>query len=143
MIQRIQSFWLLCASVCGFASLKFSFFTGNVNEVNNGVAAATKYIELNGFSNIPLTILTITIAIVCLIAIFLYKNRKLQMRLCFAGVLVEAIVLTLYYKESAKYILGTYSLASLLQLLILLFLILSIKGINNDNKIIAESDRLR
>ena len=143
MIQRIQSFWLLCASVCGFASLKFSFFTGNVNEVNNGVAAATKYIELNGFSNIPLTILTITIAIVCLIAIFLYKNRKLQMRLCFAGVLVEAIVLTLYYKESAKYILGTYSLASLLQLLILLFLILSITGINNDNKIIAESDRLR
>lgn len=143
MIQRIQSFWLLCASVCGFASLKFSFFTGNVNEINNGVAAATKYIELNGFSNIPLTILTITIAIVCLIAIFLYKNRKLQMRLCFAGVLIEAIVLTLYYKESAKYILGTYSLASLLQLLILVFLILSIKGINNDNKIIAESDRLR
>ena len=143
MIQRIQSFWLLCASVCGFASLKFSFFTGNVNEINIGVAAATKYIELNGFSNIPLTILTITIAIVCLIAIFLYKNRKLQMRLCFAGVLIEAIVLTLYYKESAKYILGTYSLASLLQLLILVFLILSIKGINNDNKIIAESDRLR
>jgi hypothetical protein len=42
-----------------------------------------------------------------------------------------------------SFITGTYALTSILQVLILVFLSLAIRGINHDNKLIRDSDRLR
>ncbi|HPH84377.1 MAG TPA: DUF4293 family protein [Ferruginibacter sp.] len=145
MLQRIQSIWLLLASVCSFAGLKFFFYSGKVNEVSsNAVNGASTYVTLNGFQNIYITVLTIAIGILALIIIFLYKNRNFQMRLCAIGIGLEAILIYLYYQEvSTLFIQGSYSITALLQAAIILFFILAIRGIARDNKLIRDSNRLR
>jgi hypothetical protein len=145
MLQRIQSIWLLLAAICSFAGLKFFFYSGQVNEVSStAVNGASTYVTLNGFQNIYLTVLSIAIGILALIIIFLYKNRNFQMRLCAIGILLEAILIYLYYREvSTLFIHGSYSLTALLQVAVLVFFMLAIKGIANDNKLIRDSNRLR
>ncbi len=143
MIQRLQSIWLLLASACAFAGLKFFFFTGNISEIKEGSATINQYLAINGFENIYLTIVTVSIAVMSILAIFLYKNRGLQIRICVAGMLLESLLLYLYYQETKKCIEGAYSLTSLLQVFVMIFLFLAIKGISKDNKIIKESNSLR
>lgn len=138
MLQRIQSIWLLLASACAFISLKMPFYSGT----NSANIASYR---LMGTENFALMLLTIAIGIIALFTIFLYSNRKIQMRLCILGILLEGLLIFLYYKETTKFVVntGTYSLTSILQVLILVFFFLAIRGISHDNKIIRESNRLR
>ncbi|MEO6668455.1 MAG: DUF4293 domain-containing protein [Ferruginibacter sp.] len=138
MIQRIQSIWLLLASACAFVTLKVPFYSGTN-------AANVPSYRLMGTENFLLMLLTIAIGIIALFTIFLYSNRTLQMRLCLLGILLEGLLIFLYYKETTTFIAGTgtFSLTAVLQVLILIFFILAIRGINRDNKIIKESNRLR
>ena len=138
MIQRIQSIWLLLASACAFISLKVPFYSGT-NAVN-----VPSY-RLMGTENFTLMLLTIAIGVTALFSIFLYSNRKLQIRLCILGILLEGFLIYLYYRETTTFIAGTgtFSLTAILQLLILIFFFLAIRGISKDNKIIKESNRLR
>ena len=130
MIQRIQTIWLLLASACAFISLKVPFYSGT-NSQN-----VPSY-RLLGTENFYLMLLTIAIGVIALITIFLYGNRKLQLRLCILDILLEGLLIFLYYKETTTFIAGTgtYSLTSILQVLVLLFLFLAMRGIGNDNKI--------
>ncbi len=139
MLQRIQTIWLFLAAVCAFLGFQFAFYSGTFtqNDVVNG------FKKLNGTSNVQLIIATTAVAVVALLAIFLYKNRKLQLRLCLAGILLEAILIFLYYTEVKKFTDGDYSLTALLQGCTLLFFMLAARGIRNDDKIIKESNRLR
>jgi uncharacterized membrane protein YidH (DUF202 family) len=136
MIQRIQSLWLLLAAACAFAGFKFSYFTGNKT-------TDTLLHELNATSNLLLMITTIAVAVLALINIFLFKNRKLQLRLCVLGILLEALLIFLYYRETTNFVKGTLSLTAILQLIIMLALVLAARGINKDSKIVKDSDRLR
>ena len=138
MLQRIQSIWLLLASACALISLKMPFYSGT-NSAN-----VPSY-RLLGTENFYLMLLTMAIGVIALISIFLYSNRRLQMRLCILDVLLEGLLIFLYYKETTKFIAGTgtYSFTAILQALVLIFLFLAIRGINHDNKIIKESNRLR
>ncbi len=142
MIQRIQTIWLLAAAVLSFAGLRFPFYTGNVTIVKDGVSTQT-LVSIDGFSNLYITVLTIAIGVMATIAIYLYKNRGLQIRLCIIGILLELGTMYLYYKETLSVSQGTYALSSLLQVGVLSFLFLAIKGISKDNKIIRESNSLR
>jgi uncharacterized membrane protein len=139
MLQRIQTIWLFLASVSAFLGFKFAYYSGTVpeNETTN------IFKKINSTTNIPLIIVTTAIAVLALITIFLYKNRKLQLRLCIGGILLEALLIFLYYSEIKKFTVGTYSLTALLQGCIVLFFFLAAKGISNDEKIIKESNRLR
>ncbi len=136
MIQRIQSVWLLLASACAFLSLKMPFYSGTTKD---GIPSH----ELLGMDNFYLMMLTIAVGVIAFISIFLYSNRKLQMRLCILDILLEAGLLFLYYKKVTTYLEGTYSLTAILQVLVLIFLILAARGINRDAKIIRDSNRLR
>jgi hypothetical protein len=142
MIQRIQTIWLLLIAACAFASLKLPFYSGNVEMLTENIAKA-EYHQLTGTETIPLIILTTSVGVLSLITIFLYNNRKLQMRLCLTGLLIELAVLFLYYRELNKYTQGTFSLTSVLQILIVLLFLFAYRGIYKDNKIVKESDRLR
>jgi len=139
MLQRIQTIWLFLAAVCAFLGFEFAFYSGTISE--NDIVNGFK--KLNGTSNVQLIVATTAVAVVALLAIFLYKNRKLQLRLCLAGILLEAILIFLYYTEVKKFTAGTYSLAALLQACTLLFFVMAARGIRNDEKIIKESSRLR
>jgi len=78
-----------------------------------------------------------------LITIFLYKNRPLQLKLSIVAVVIQALVLFLYYNETSGFIKGTLSFTAIIQVLVPLFFLLAAKGISKDEKIIKESNRLR
>ena len=136
MIQRIQSIWLLLASVCAFAGYKFSYYSGT--KVNDILLQ-----ELNATSTLLLMITTIAVGVLALITVFLFKNRTLQLRLCVLGILLEAVLIFLYYREVKTFSQGTYSLTAILHSVIVLAFFLAARAINKDEKMIKDSDRLR
>jgi Domain of unknown function (DUF4293) len=136
MIQRIQSVWLLLAAACAFAGFKFSYYSGN--KINDTVLH-----ELDATSTMLLMITTVAVAVLALITIFLFKKRTLQLRLCVLGILLEAVLIFLYYREVRFFVQGTYSLTAILHSIIVLAFVLAARGINNDAKLLKESNRLR
>src|SRR5690606_37977472 len=93
MIQRIQSIYLFLASLALF--LLFVFPLANVFDVTGAkriTITGIYEIAENGLiqkeSFILLTIVTVILAIIPLILIFLYKNRKKQMILVYVTVIL-------------------------------------------------------
>ena len=136
MIQRIQSVWLLLAAGCAFLSIKLPYYSGT-----NAKAVASY--ELNGNENLLLLCTTVITGTLAFITIFLFKKRTLQLRLCVLGILLEAIVIFLYYREVTTFTQGTYSLWAILHSLIVIFFMLAARAINKDEKLIKDSNRLR
>ena len=137
MIQRIQSIWLLLAAFCVFLTLKFSTYVGT----NRDLIPSS---FLNGIATLPLIFVTLAVGILTFITIFLYKNRKLQLRLAILALLLETGLLFLYYKEIQTYIgKGTFSITAILHAAVIILLILAARDINSDNKLIKDSNRLR
>lgn len=140
MLQRLQSVWLLLASLLAFTTLKLSFFSGNIL-VNN----AKEYQRFTAMSSIPLMILTVGVAFASLITIFLFKDRKLQMKINAAILAVSLINIVLAYLQTGNFIVNewTYDLTSLIYLAIPIFLIFSLRGIYKDEQLVKSIDRLR
>lgn len=136
MLQRIQSIWLLLAAACAFLSFQFPFYTG----VNKDLIPSA---VLDGKTTIPIILATAAVGIIALICIFLYKNRKLQLRLTVLCIALEALLIFLYYNQVKTFTAGTYALTALLQGCVVFFLFLAARGINHDEKIIKDSNRLR
>ena len=136
MIQRIQSIWLLIASVVAFLTLKLSFYSGTYLPDN-------LYHQLNGTQNMPLMIATIALGVLTLITIFLFKNRVTQLWLCIVAVLLDFILLFLYYRETSNFTRGDYAITAVLHIIIIAALLLAARGINKDEKLIKDSNRLR
>ena len=136
MIQRMQSVWLLIASVASFLTLKLSFYSGTLLSDN-------LYHALNGTQNLTVMIPTIAMGIVSLIAIFLYKNRGTQLKLCIVGILIELLLLYLYFVHTKDFATGEYAITAILHLVIIAALVLAARGINKDEKLIRDSNRLR
>ena len=136
MIQRIQSLWLLLASACAFATFKFSYYSGTKL---NDIALH----ELNATGTLLLMITTIAVGGLALFNIFLFKKRTLQLRLCVLGILLEAVLIFLYYREVKIFTQGTYSLTAILHSIIVLAFVLAARSINKDEKLVKDSDRLR
>ncbi len=136
MIQRIQSLWLLLAAACALASFKFSYYSGiKLNE--------TVLHELNATGNFLLMITTIAVGVLALFTIFLFRKRTWQLRLCILGILLDAMLVFLYYREVKTFVQGTYSLTAVLHSIILISFFLAARAINKDEKLVKDSDRLR
>lgn len=136
MIQRIQSVWILVASLLAFLTLKLSFYSGTHLPDN-------LYHQLNGTENILLMITTIALGILTLVTIFLYKTRIIQLRLCIAAILLDLLLVFLYFRQLQYFSQGEYAITSALHLIIVVALILAARGINKDEKLIRDSNRLR
>ena len=136
MIQRIQSVWLLVASVVTFLTLKFSFYSGTYLPDN-------QYHQLNGTDNILLMITTIALGVLTLISIFLFKTRIIQLRLCIAAILLDLLLIFLYFRAIQDFTKGEYAITAAAHILIIIALILAASGINKDAKLIKDSNRLR
>jgi hypothetical protein len=141
MIQRIQTIWLLLAAAAAFLTLKFSFYSGNF--LADGAAKSFQY--LTARSNILLTILSAGVGLAALISIFLYKNRKQQSRIVLIALLVSIVNLVLFFVESRKYVAGegNYDLTAAIAFAVPVFLILAMRGIRKDDKLVKSLDRLR
>src|SRR6478735_2905013 len=112
MIQRAQSLWLLAASICGFISLRTPFYYGG-------------NIDFTGTTQIFILILTVICATVSLVNIFLFKNRKLQLRLTLINALISVIIIFLYFTYTKEYTTGGLSLLSVLVFVVPIFLLLA------------------
>jgi hypothetical protein len=132
----MQSLWLLLAALAAMVSLKFPFYIGT------NASGRVSY-SLTGTETIPIIIATVVISTLCLVSIFLFKSRPVQLKLCLIGLLAEVVLILLYQNESSGFTAGGYALSSILQPCIMLFLLLAIRGIRNDEKLIRDSERFR
>jgi len=140
MIQRLQTLWLLIASALAFATLKMSFFSGNIMVEN-----LKQFQHFTAMSSILLMILTVAVGIASLILVFLFNDRKLQFKLCIVVFILSLLNLFLYYNETKNFIPTDWSfdLTSIFAIAIPVFLLLAVRGIYKDEKLIKSVDRLR
>lgn len=136
MIQRIQSIWLLIAAIAAILTLKYPFYAG-LHGIQN------QYHHLTGTNSFLLMILTIVLAVLAFISIFLFKDRIMQIRLCIAGILLHLLILFLYFRQLKNFSTGTFSITAVLQIVILAALILATFAINKDERMVRDSNRLR
>lgn len=149
MIQRIQTVYLLLTTFVAIL-----FLSGDIILFKNGTSLVLTGINTEGIApenlekNWFLAALLGTAAVLPFLVIFLYKNRKLQMKLV---VLMMFAVLGMigilgYYSyeitgSSATSIVFSYKL--LLPVFMLVFLFLAYRGIKRDEEIVRSYDRLR
>ena len=105
MIQRIQSIWLLLATAFGATTFRFPFYSGDW--VKDSIPGT---IDLNATTTIWLTILAVIVAGVSFVNIFLFDNRKLQLKLCYLGIFLTVIYLVLLFLEMQHFSTGTVAI---------------------------------
>ena len=155
MIQRIQSIYLLLTSIASvlFLSGNFlSFFNDSGSRIfmnYRGIwTAMQEGAPQNLESQIIIPVVALLIIILSVAAIFLYKNRKIQIRFTLATIILSAalIALTTWFAYSAgeKYqAVLSPGIRTFLPLIILLFSILAYLGIRKDENLVRSYDRLR
>lgn len=157
MIQRIQTVWLLLASITLFLLFLFPYLqyfdnfgtamnikiTGIYQGVSEGVVQVKSFILQ--------TIVTVVLALVPLITIFYYKNRKKQLQITYLNIFLVILLAVWFYVSSNNAVLElnknlvieNIGIGALLAPLDIVFLCLAAKGIRNDEKLIKSVDRLR
>ena len=141
MIQRIQTLWLLLAGALGILSLKTSFYSGHrINDV-----LPKPVVFMPATYNILLIICTTGVAFASLISIFLFKNRKLQLRITIAALLLSVVTLLLYYWQSQSFVPGEsgFNLTAIIPIAIPFVLFFAARNIWKDERLIKSVDRLR
>ncbi len=136
MIQRIQTIWMFIAAVAVFLTLQFSFFSGTLISDNSFYSFRAK-------DNFILMVLTSALGTAIIINIFLFKHRSLQFKICVIAILAECLIIFLYLKQSKQFSNWKYDLWAIFHLVIFIALILAMRGIYKDNKLIRDSNRLR
>ncbi|MEJ7560199.1 MAG: DUF4293 domain-containing protein [Pedobacter sp.] len=152
MIQRIQSIWLLLASITIF--LLFIIPVASSNEAGKEfwIKATGLYQSENGATTkltsfTPLTISVIAVGVMCIAIIFSYKKRTVQKRLCLA-LMVMVVSLSFWIFNYIQQIPGGSSNTSFnpgvaLPVLAIVFCALAIRGITKDEQLLRSADRLR
>ena len=84
--------------------------------------------QLNAQSDMMLTVLVGFILAACLIAIFLFKDRKRQMLVSGVTALVAIINIIIYISETKSFVEGQYSITSSFTFLVPIFLLLAIRA---------------
>ncbi len=145
MIQRIQSIFLLLASLC-FSALFFAPFA--ISNVETDPFFQDKLFDVKDHS--VLLGLTILGIILCLVSIFLFKNRLLQKRLGIIAIIcalfLGGVAAWLFYNNSstmANNVIVEDQIGLYLPILMIIFLALSNYFITKDEKLVSSMDRLR
>ncbi len=145
MIQRIQTVFLLLAAISFFLLFQFPFA---VSDIANPGFLEDKDFDI--FDNIVLVVLTALGGLIALIAIFLYKNRPLQIRLSYLiiilGIILVLVAAVLFYNEAANIMdkVGiSDGLGLFMPVLAFIFGFLAARFIRKDEKIVRSADRLR
>ena len=154
MIQRIQSIYLLFVVL--LAGFSFYLPTATLTAAEN----ATYLISHKGIYLIQateqvfqspvwgITIFALLVPVIALITVFLFKNRKLQIKLIY----VNIACILMYYASVAAYVITaaqrlqadwTLHFGVIIPLVCLILLILAISAIKKDEMLVKSLDRLR
>jgi hypothetical protein len=139
MLQRIQSIWLLLAAAFDAVTFRFPFFSGDWL----GDEPATKTVYLDAQTTPWLLIVTVLTGILAFVNIFLFDNRKLQLKLCYLGIFLTVVLLVMYFLEMTHFKDGSIAFWVVFYFAILGCYILAARGIWKDQKLIKSMDRLR
>ncbi|MFZ2340261.1 MAG: DUF4293 domain-containing protein [Bacteroidales bacterium] len=155
MIQRIQSLYLLLTSIVSVLFLSGNFLSF-FNDSGSGIFMDYRGIWTAGQGGAPqslesqivIPVVALLIIILSVVAIFLYKSRKIQIKFAIATVFLSAalIILTAWFAYSAgeKYqAVLSPGIRTFLPLVIQLFSILAYLGIRKDENLVRSYDRLR
>jgi hypothetical protein len=135
MIQRQQSLWLLLSAICSFLSFQFPFYTGNLKDGT--------YAELEGGSYFELLITTGASLLLAVITIFLYKDRKNQLKCAIAGAILSLLILIIYFLRMQDFAKGSIALYCIFVFAIIAGYIMAARGIWKDEKLVKSLDKLR
>lgn len=138
MIQRQQTLWLLLATLAALFCFMFPFATGKGLEKGIEVDKTIK-----AGSDFLLLIFTGTSLILSTAIIFLYKDRKLQIKLCFLGLLIAVVIIILYISQMNKLIKATPALFCILPFAIAVGYFMAFRNIRKDEKLVKSLDKLR
>jgi len=149
MIQRIQTLWFFLAAI--FAALIFFFPVIELTSSNDVHVYEYASISIAGIDNLVqsgyiIVGLTGIIGLLSFVAIFLFKNRNLQMRISvFASLLVIFLVILLGYFSWSKIAnpTATIGLSAILPLIIFIFLLMARRAVKKDDDLIKSVDRIR
>lgn len=140
MIQRKQTLWLLLATAAAVLTFMFPFATGEELVEKTAMKQNTEITAGSSFFTLLLTIASVSISA---ITIFMFKDRKLQMRLSLLGLLIAAGIFVLYILEMRKLVTSTPALWAILPLLTIAGFFLAFRGIRSDEKLVKSLDKLR
>lgn len=155
MIQRIQSLYLLIISLLSsllFGGSILTFISSSGAFIKITFANIVKSTEGTGLEVIekllPLSVIIVLIPLVSLITIFIFKKRKIQLRLAlFLIILCSLLVIALIHssvivisKQNASLVAGFKMIVPIANL-ILSFL--AYRGIKKDDLLVKSYDRLR
>lgn len=156
MIQRIQSLFLLLTIIA--SSL---FLTGGYLDLVNSTSG---YEAVAGFSGVymvspgsgniiashlfPVPVISVLVPVAAVVAIFLYKNRKLQKKIILFDILLELILIISAFilliplvNHNSAILKPGYRI--IMPLLSLVFLVLAYLGVKKDDELVKSYDRLR
>ncbi len=131
MIQRIQSIYLFVAAIAmTLISFKVPVYT--LNETMFMAQDDTK-----------MFILTIVGAIFSLLGLFMFKNRKFQMKLIRLTVLIEMIIGVRLFMLLNKFEVVLNNTLLFLMAFSLIALIMAYRGVKKDDDLVRSVDRIR
>ncbi len=149
MIQRIQSLWLLIASLLS-ALLMIDWYTGYVYkaDVPHGLGAIVTPLRIT--DHFPSLLIAVVMIALPLVSIFFFKNRKRQRSLSWLALLtsVAFIAVSLMRIEDFKNAApmprnGSYQPGIVVPVVVMVFLFMAINGIKKDERLVKSMDRLR
>lgn len=158
MIQRIQSIYLLLVAICSALTLFFPFAHFYEGSVKLSEYAAfgvfnvqSVVLEMSSATVVPIWIFSILGTLLPLIIVFLYKNRKLQIKLVHLTYIIFIAFLILIYMGISNVSETLYSdgqeilyhIGFYLPVAAIAFLFLAIRGIKKDEALIRSIDRIR
>src|SRR5690606_12946810 len=122
--------------------------------IATAVKATGVYQNLNGQvvqtePFIGLSVATVIVGLVPFVIIFFYRNRKKQIAISYVTILL-ILAYSFWLAQTAKQEAGTvnlalqnYGIGVILPSLAILFIILALRGIRRDEKLVRSADRLR
>ena len=155
MLQRIQSLYLLTAVILMALMLGMTFAEiagagGNIYSFNSrglsGPAGKTAEVVLPAW---PQFILVLLLAVLLLISIFLYRNRRLQIRICVYSIVLEFGLLGLMYYyfitavRSMEVAEASFYFPVLIPVLVIILIYLAFRGIRKDDILVRSLDKIR
>lgn len=154
MIQRIQSLFLLAASILSaifiFHPISSMIITGGVEAefLPYGLISAGDTSKMI-YNTFPVIILAVITTILNITAIFIYKRRNVQMRICVYNILLTIgliiSIFSYYFLIKRNFDISThaFSYTSVLPFVNVILIFQAFRGIRRDDLLLKSYNRLR
>ena len=131
MIQRIQSIYLLVSTI----SMTLISFKVPVYSLNEKLFMAQ--------DDTKMFVLTIAAALFAFIGLFMFKNRKFQMKLIRLAVLIEMVIGVRLFMVFKEFEVSLNVNCIILLVFALVALIMAYRGVKKDDDLVRSVDRIR